>query len=62
MTRAIEIAARIGRARATKVATRFANAAVEALPGGRLVREGDTVTITGRGVLSRLRWPGGLVR
>ncbi|MFW2850564.1 hypothetical protein ACM61V_01375 [Sphingomonas sp. TX0543] len=62
MTRAGEIAARIGKARALVVAARVAAAAGAALPGVRVAREGATVTITGRGVLSRLRWPGGLGR
>lgn len=62
MTRAAEIARRIGAARAARVAGQLAAAVREALPGVRVSREGARVTITGRGVLSRLRWPGGLVR
>lgn len=62
MTRAEEIARRIGTARAARVAARLAGAAAEVLPGAGVSRDGETVTITGRGVLSRLRWPGGLMR
>ncbi|WEK44201.1 MAG: hypothetical protein P0Y64_05125 [Candidatus Sphingomonas colombiensis] len=62
MTRAEEIARRIGAARAARVAEHLAAAVREAMPGVRVSREGDGVTVIGRGVLSRLRWPGGLLR
>ncbi len=38
----------------------------EAVPDARLTRDGDsvtvTVTVTGRGVIAALPWPGGLLR
>ncbi|QKR98741.1 hypothetical protein F9288_03095 [Sphingomonas sp. CL5.1] len=62
MTRGEAIAARIGAARASQVAGRLAAAVREALPDARVSRDGNAVMIVARGALSRLRWPGGLVR
>ena len=47
---------------AARKAGELAEAARMMLPGASVWRDGDDVTITARGVLSRLRWPGGLLR
>ena len=60
MTRAEAMAARVGAARALRLAQRLA--ARVAVPRARVTRDGTRVTIVGRGVRAALRWPGGLLR
>ncbi len=56
--------ARAGAAAATRTADELADAVRDAVPGVSVLRTGDGIVVTGRGVLTEplLRWPAGLLR
>lgn len=56
--------ARAGDAAAARTSDRLATAIRDAVPGVAVLRTGDRIVVTGRGVLAEplLRWPAGLLR
>lgn len=56
------VAERAGRRAVTAAVNRLEPQVAAAVPGARVVRDGDTLRIEGRGVIAALAWPGGLLR
>ena len=56
------VAERAGRRAVAAAVARLEERVTAAVPGARVVRDGDTVTVEGRGVIAALPWPGGLLR
>lgn len=56
------VAERAGARAVAAAVARLEARVAEAVPEARVVRDGDTLTITGRGVFDAVRWAGGLLR
>ena len=56
------VAERAGRRAVAAAVDRLEERVTAAVPGARVVRDGDTLRVEGRGVIAALPWPGGLLR